>query len=294
MRPRKSINLKTIADAVGVSVVSVSNALSGKTGVSRQLREKIRAKADELGYQYRYEEQRREEPLERRSIAVMTVPHIPLHRKERWSKLTRLLVREAERRGAVISMEKVLPETEGLFLIGPWTSDEIAVIRSRYMLPIVVIGGWSIYVRADYVVSDVYHAVYDAVARLHREGIRNPGMVLLSDETDEERSREYGFWSALAEFYGMPLYERRNVFRNAREADSSRCDALLCTGGFENSALPEKGRVIICGELPRREERILSDEEGLVQEAIRILMHRMKCHDEPEGVHYVQEISQIK
>lgn len=294
MRPRKSINLKTIADAVGVSIVSVSNALSGKPGVSRELREKIRAKAEELGYQYRYEELRREEPLERRSIAVMTVPHIPLYWKERWGKLTRHLVQEAEQCGAVITMEKVLPETEGLFLIGPWTSDEIAVIRSRYMLPIVVIGGWSIYIRADYVVSDGYHAVYDAVTKLHREGIRNPGLVLLADETDEERSREYGFWSALTEFYGMPLYGRRNVFRNAREADSSGCDALLCTGVFENSALPEKGRVIICGETPCREERILPDEEGLVQEAIRILMHRMECHDEPEGVHYVQEISQIK
>ena len=33
MRPKKSVNLQTIADAVGVSVVSVSNALSGKPGL---------------------------------------------------------------------------------------------------------------------------------------------------------------------------------------------------------------------------------------------------------------------
>ncbi len=44
------VKLKDIAEALDISVVTVSNALSGKKGVSNSLRELIQAKADELGY----------------------------------------------------------------------------------------------------------------------------------------------------------------------------------------------------------------------------------------------------
>ena len=45
------ITQKHIADLLGVSVVTVSNALSGKKGVSKALREAILDKAQELGFQ---------------------------------------------------------------------------------------------------------------------------------------------------------------------------------------------------------------------------------------------------
>lgn len=50
MRQRKDIKLQDIAEALGVSVVTVSNALSNKKGVSDALRSSIYAKAQELGY----------------------------------------------------------------------------------------------------------------------------------------------------------------------------------------------------------------------------------------------------
>lgn len=43
-------NLSDIARQLGVSVATVSNALSGKGRVSRELGEVIRKKAEELGY----------------------------------------------------------------------------------------------------------------------------------------------------------------------------------------------------------------------------------------------------
>jgi LacI family transcriptional regulator/LacI family purine nucleotide synthesis repressor len=46
----KSVKLADIAEKVGVSVVTVSKALSGQKGVSEQMREKIIKLADELGY----------------------------------------------------------------------------------------------------------------------------------------------------------------------------------------------------------------------------------------------------
>ena len=45
-----SVKLKDIADALQVSIVTVSNALSGKRGVSEEVRTKIIEKAEQMGY----------------------------------------------------------------------------------------------------------------------------------------------------------------------------------------------------------------------------------------------------
>jgi len=47
---RNLVTMKDIADELDITVMSVSKALSGKDGVSEDLRAKILAKADELGY----------------------------------------------------------------------------------------------------------------------------------------------------------------------------------------------------------------------------------------------------
>ena len=47
---KKRVTMKDIANEVGVSIVAVSKALGGKEGVGDDLREKIIAKAEELGY----------------------------------------------------------------------------------------------------------------------------------------------------------------------------------------------------------------------------------------------------
>lgn len=47
----KKVRLQDIADRMGISVVTVSNAVSGRNGVSSQLRADILKMADELGYQ---------------------------------------------------------------------------------------------------------------------------------------------------------------------------------------------------------------------------------------------------
>ncbi|WP_246240209.1 LacI family DNA-binding transcriptional regulator [Anaerocolumna sedimenticola] len=44
------IKLTDIAQALGISSISVSRALSGQGGVSDELREKVTAKAKEMGY----------------------------------------------------------------------------------------------------------------------------------------------------------------------------------------------------------------------------------------------------
>lgn len=50
---RKHVTMKDIAQEMDVSIVTVSKALSGKDGVSDELRDRIETKANELGYVYK-------------------------------------------------------------------------------------------------------------------------------------------------------------------------------------------------------------------------------------------------
>ena len=47
------VKMKDIAAAVGVSVVSVSNALAGRKGVSDDVRLRVEKAAKELGYDFK-------------------------------------------------------------------------------------------------------------------------------------------------------------------------------------------------------------------------------------------------
>src|SRR5690554_931538 len=49
-RMKANVTMRDIAARLGVSVVTVSKALNDKEGVSEELKEKIKALADEMGY----------------------------------------------------------------------------------------------------------------------------------------------------------------------------------------------------------------------------------------------------
>lgn len=59
MGQKKKVKLENIAEAMGVSIVTVSNALKGKKGVSEELRQKIERTAREMGYQTSHREKRK-------------------------------------------------------------------------------------------------------------------------------------------------------------------------------------------------------------------------------------------
>lgn len=50
MDHRKEIRMRDIARELNISIVSVSNALNGKKGVGEELRQKVKDKAEEMGY----------------------------------------------------------------------------------------------------------------------------------------------------------------------------------------------------------------------------------------------------
>lgn len=293
MRPRKNVSLKTIADAAGVSVVSVSNALSGRAGVSPELRKTICDMAAEMGYQHKTEE-RAAEPMVSRRIAILTNRSSMRTGGGKWAQYTAAAERILKESGSTVSIDRMLSETEGILLVGMWSTEDIVRLREQYTLPFAAIGDWNIYIPGDYIVSDAYHGIFDAVDRLYREGKPRPGMVI-GDSEKELRDYEYGLWCGLSEFYEMPVGERRNVFPTAQEALESECETLFVFSQEDAAFLEKRGkRVIGCREDVGTQESVLPDKEGMAQEAIRVLMRRISQRDEAEGVRYVQEICQVK
>ena len=66
----KNVTMKDIAEKLGISVVSVSNALSYKNGVSEEIRRKVMETAEELGYRYNSAE-RESRDIGTRSVGVL-------------------------------------------------------------------------------------------------------------------------------------------------------------------------------------------------------------------------------
>lgn len=228
-----------------------------------------------------------------RRIAILTNRSSARTGGGKWAQYTAAAERILKESGSTVSVDRMLSETEGILLVGLWSTEDIARLREQYALPFAVIGSWNIYIPGDYIVSDAYHGIFDAVDRLYREGEPCPGMVICDPE--ELRDCEYGLWCGLSEFYEMPVNERRNVFHSAQEAQESECGTLFVFSQEDAAFLEQKGkRVIGCREDAGTQEYVLPDKEGMAQEAIRVLMRRISQRDEAEGVRYVQEICQVK
>ena len=70
MERRKEVRLEHIAEEVGVSIVTVSNALNGRKGVSEELRGRIRDTAAAMGYQMPKSEQKKRPGMHRIGVVV--------------------------------------------------------------------------------------------------------------------------------------------------------------------------------------------------------------------------------
>lgn len=104
----KKVKMADIADRLGVSTVTVSKALSGKSGVSDSLREKIESLADEMGYEREF----REIPEQAVSIGVIVEERYVRAEQSFYWNLYQVLSGEAISKNASAYIEVITEETE--------------------------------------------------------------------------------------------------------------------------------------------------------------------------------------
>ncbi len=169
MERRKEVRLEHIAEAVGVSIVTVSNALNGRKGVSEELREKIRDTAVSMGYHIPRAESRKKPKMNRIGVVVAEryVKQFPSFYMDIYMKVAQ----ELNKKGSVSLLEVVdegkermlhgfagflNEEVDGIIIIGEMDRNYFLNVRKEYHVPIVCIDYYDVFTDVDYIVCDSF------------------------------------------------------------------------------------------------------------------------------------------
>nr|WP_302134245.1 LacI family DNA-binding transcriptional regulator [uncultured Schaedlerella sp.] len=208
----KGVTLADIAARVGVSNVAVSKALSGKPGVSEEMRIRIKQVAEQMGYVSG--STARSAPAATGNIGVIMPEHYyeysvsfygQLYEKvvralydNHYYGILELLKKEDEQESNV---PKVLQDAkvDGLILVGQLGEKYIDTMVSQSRLPVFFLDTYMPSIAFDTVISDGYYGTYLLTDHLIRRGHRKIGYVGNIDATSSIADRFWGYRKALRE-----------------------------------------------------------------------------------------------
>lgn len=209
MGQRKKVKLEDIAEKLGVSIVTVSNALKGKKGVSEELREKIARTAEEMGYHSLPREKKNQSSyIIGVAVAEKYVKEFPSFYMDIYQRIAG----EAVKKGHLTVLEVVTPEKEslvkpfepflekktaGLILIGELKKEYIQAIRENYNIPVVCVDYYDIYEDMDYIVTDGFGGMTQMTELLLEQGCRDLMFVGTPAATKNITDRYLGYCKAL-------------------------------------------------------------------------------------------------
>lgn len=272
MRPKKTVKLQDVAEALGVSVVTVSNALSGKPGVSEKLREEVKRKAKELGYVY---------APKRHLAAESSLPFIAVVLKGNsgaGESLEAAGKKAAERIAAAYGYDVRLqliqendnveeafqpltgnPLLRGIIVCGRWGETELENLQRLVIVPVVGVSFAYVHVNIDFVLSDSFHAGFERMRELILQEyntvmiLRSGGTADISEVCDEDRL--YGCGEALFYYAGRPIdgisEEPAQGISSGESAGKSHpeieilSDRVALISRLENGAVQDR-TVILC------------------------------------------------
>lgn len=317
------VKLKDIAAALGVSVVTVSNALSGKAGVSEGLREEILRKARELGYDCgRYERQQ-----EVRIGVLVSEKYVSVGASFYWEMYQHVAYAASKRKCATMieilengederSLPKMIGEktSDGILVIGWMSHDYIRMLIDNIHVPIVLLDFQYSDLPCDAVISANYIGGYKITRYLLERGHRRIGFVGSVKANENIMDRYFGYRKGLAE-YGIPL--RQDWILEDREIETGDMlhielpeelpDAFVCNADLAASTLydalqekgvrvPEEVSIIgydnylhghkFAGELTTYQV----DMKRMAENAVKILFGKIGGNEKRYGVHTVDSV----
>ena len=208
----KDVTLADIASRVGVSNVAVSKALSGKPGVSQELRSKIKKIAEEMGYVSNAAGKAASN--ETGNIGVIIPERFYGDSFSFYGRLYEKVVRalyENEYYGILEMLGKeeeesgILPKVmqdekvDGLILLGQMEDGYIKRMVSQTRLPVIFLDTYVPFAEVDTVISDGYYGMYLLTNLLIARGHRQIGYVGNVDATSSIADRYWGYRRALRE-----------------------------------------------------------------------------------------------
>lgn len=208
----RKVRLADIAKAVGVSTVTVHNALSGQKGVSDELRERIRKTAEELGYENSKKEKNQEEF---QKIGVLIAErYLGNHTSYYWKIYQELALAAAEKQCYTtietlkLDVKTHVPElpqmilqnkVEGLIIIGEIDKQYIRRLREATLIPIVFLDFYDRELAQDAVIVDNFYGMYQMTEILFEHGLEEIGFIGSIYATSSIMDRYCGYMKAMTE-----------------------------------------------------------------------------------------------
>ncbi|MDE6905667.1 MAG: substrate-binding domain-containing protein [Lachnospiraceae bacterium] len=214
----KSIKMADIAGRLGVSVVTVSKALSGQKGVSDEMREKIKQVADELGY-VRTVQEKSEQSRKSYTLGIIVAERFLADNQSFYWSLYQEVSRNAVRKSCFTLLEvisyrdeedcalpKVLAENkaDGLVIMGSFGRKYINYLKTVSKKPLVSLDSFDVEGEMDSVVSNNMVGAYTVTNHLFEMGHRNIGFVGTRLATASIDDRYFGYLKSLME-HGVDL-----------------------------------------------------------------------------------------
>lgn len=213
----KKITLIDIAAAVGVSNVTVYNALANKPGVSENLRSQIKDVAEQMGYKKpsNARTNSRENAIKTGNIGVLIPEQYYGYSTSFYGQFYELVVKELYNQNHYGIMELLSPENmaavrlpmvlqgvnkvDGLIILGQISKSYMENIIDQSKVPIFFLDtyqqGWNI----DTVISNGFFGAYILTNYLIRQGHRKIAFVGSVDATSSVSDRYWGYRKALRE-----------------------------------------------------------------------------------------------
>ena len=210
------VRLIDIGQRLGVSSVTVHNALAGNRGVSEELRRKIVETAEEMGYEQNDSSKKKEEPRgEFRKIGVLIAEnYLAQYSTYYWKIYQELSLIATEKRCYTIievlkkEMEKKtlqLPQIikegsiEGLIIIGEIDKRYIQALQRDSDVPVVFLDFYNSEIAQDAVIADNFYGMYRMTELLFEQGIEEIGFIGSIYETSSIMDRYCGFMKSIME-----------------------------------------------------------------------------------------------
>lgn len=228
----KAVKLADIAERLGVSIVTVSKALSGQKGVSEELREKIKTLADEMGYTPIHSPQGAK--AKSYTIGVITFETYFAKFASFYWKMYQELATRAVRKNCFTMLEvissydeenltdpKLIEEerVDGIIVIGKPKKEYLKMLYKYQNMPMIFLDFYDDEEIVDSVISGSFYGMYRMTDLLIKNGHTKIAFVGTLLYTDSITDRYFGYCKALLE-NGIEL--RQDWIIKDREFDNGR------------------------------------------------------------------------
>lgn len=206
----KKVTMQMIAQRAGVSVVTVSNVLSGKKGASDQVRNLIFALAEETGY--RRSAPKAKDDGQTFRLGVLIAERYVKEYPSLYMYIYKEIAQEASKRGCITILDVIdeaceriadpayiFPDAEidGLLIIGEMSSLFVDLVMENSKVPVVGVDFYDVDKDMDFIIADSFRGMQKVTERLIECGHKDIVFLGTPGATNSIMDRYMGYCKAL-------------------------------------------------------------------------------------------------